>query len=77
MDITKYKNWYIMIKIYNNITFVVKFLVVKKVFKEMLNYSLEDNSKILNITLFQKKIKVVAKSFFLQNYICQVQKNWK
>ena len=64
-----------MIKIFNDITFVVKLLVAKKVFKETLNYNSRNNCKIPNIDLFRKEIIALAKGIFLQNYICQIQKN--
>lgn len=48
----KHRNWYAMIEIYNDVIFVVKLLVAKKIFKKMLNYSLGDNTKTPNIDLF-------------------------
>lgn len=41
-----------IIKIYNNIIFIIKFLVFKKIFKEILGYNLKDNNKSINIDLF-------------------------
>lgn len=61
-----------MIETYNDITFVVKLLVVEKTFKETLGYSLGDNGKSTNIDLFQKETVVLARNIPLQNYICQV-----
>ena len=73
--ICKHENRYVMIKIFNDITFVVKLLVAKKAFKETLNHNSRNNCKIPTIDLFRKEIIVLAKGIFLQNYICQIQKN--
>lgn len=59
-----------MVKTYNNIIFIIKFLIVEKTFEKIIDYGLRDNSKITNTNLFEKKIAALAKHIFLQNYIC-------
>lgn len=59
-----------MIEIYNNVTFVVKFLVAEKIFEETLDCNLKNNNKSINTDLFQKKIAVLVKNILLQNHIC-------
>lgn len=49
---TKYRNWQIVIKTDNNITFIIKLLLAKKMFKKILKYSSRDNSKSANMDLF-------------------------
>lgn len=68
--ITKYKNEYIIIEIYNNIIFMIKFLVTIKIFDKIPNCNLENNNKSTNIDLFQKRSIVGVENTFLQNYIC-------
>lgn len=41
-----------MVETYNNVIFVVKFLVAEKAFDKTLGYGLEDNGKNTNIDLF-------------------------
>lgn len=74
--IARYRNWYSMVETYNNVTFVVKFLIVEKIFKKTLGCDSKDNSKSNNINLFWKKTAALAENIPLQNYICQIQKNW-
>lgn len=54
-DVTRYRNRYVRAKIYNNVTFMVKFLVAKKALKEILDYISENNGKICNTDLFRKR----------------------
>lgn len=49
---TKHKNWYVMIETYNNITFMINFLVVEKTFKKSSSYSSRNNSENIYINLF-------------------------
>lgn len=50
---TNYRNWYFVIEIYNNITFIIKFLkVIKEIFEKILGYSLKDDGKSINTNLF-------------------------
>lgn len=63
-----------MVKIYNNIIFIIKLLIAEKIFKKILSYSLKNNNKSINIDLFWKKTAVLVKNIFLQNYIYQTQK---
>lgn len=70
ISVTKYGNWYIVMEIYNHITFMVKLLVAKKTFEKTLGCDSEDNAENTNTDLFQKGIAVLAKGIFLQNYIC-------
>lgn len=51
-NIIKHKNWYTIIEIYNNITFIVKHLIVEKIFKKTLGYNSRGNIKSTNIDLF-------------------------
>lgn len=60
---TRYRNGYFIIEIYNNITFIIKVLVAKKIFKKILNYNSEDNSKSTNTNLFQKKYQCWKRIF--------------
>lgn len=53
--IIKYRKRYAIVKIYNNIIFVVKLLRVEKVLKKILSYSLEDNGKLLIWIYFEKE----------------------
>lgn len=39
----KHRNWRIVVEIYNNITFIIKLLVAKKVFEEILDCGSRDN----------------------------------
>lgn len=66
---TKYRNWYTVVDIYNNVIFVIKLLIAKKIFEEILDYSLRDNNENIYIDLFPKGIIALAKGFFLRNYI--------
>lgn len=66
---TKYENWHVIIEKYNNVIFIVKFLIVEKVFKEILGCGLENNDKTKNMDLFWKRIVSLIKDIFLQNYI--------
>lgn len=68
---TKHGNWHVVVEIYNNITFVVNYLVAKKAFEETLGCDSEDNVKNTNINLFQKKTIALVEGIPLQNYICQ------
>lgn len=56
---------------------MVKLLLAEKVFEKTLGCRLGDNGKTTNTDLFQKRMAALAGSILLQNYICQVQKNWK
>ncbi len=49
---TKYGNRYAMIEICNHITFVVKLLVVEKIFEKILGCDSRDNTESTNIDLF-------------------------
>lgn len=69
--VTIHRNWHVVIKIYNNVIFVIKLLITKKMFEKTLDCVLKDNTKITNIDLFQKKMIILAEGIFLQNYICQ------
>ncbi len=70
-DTTNYGNWHVIVEIYNDITFMVKLLVAEKVFEETLACDLGNNIKSTNTDLFQKGTTVLARSIFLQNYICR------
>lgn len=48
----KYGNWHVVIEKYNNVTFVIKPLVVKKVFEKILGCDSKDNGQNTNIDLF-------------------------
>lgn len=52
IEATRYRNWHIVIKTYNDITYVIKFLVAEKIFKKTLGYGYKNNSKTINIDLF-------------------------
>lgn len=65
-----------MIETYNDVTFIVKFLVAEKIFEKTLDCGSIDNNKSTNTDLFQKKMAALAKTIFLQNYICQAWGNW-
>lgn len=41
-----------MIKIYNNIIIMIKFLIIEKIFEKNLNCGLKNNGNIFNIDLF-------------------------
>lgn len=69
IDTTKHRNGHAIVEIYNNVTFVIKLLVTEKVFEETLSRGLGDNNKTPNIDLFFKRIKVLTRGIFLQNYI--------
>lgn len=49
IKVTKYRNSYTIAKIYNNITFIVKLLIAKKIFEKILDYSLKNNDKSIYI----------------------------
>lgn len=49
---TKYRIEHAMIKIYNNVTFVIKLLVVEKTFEKILGHGSENNGKSTNMDLF-------------------------
>lgn len=68
--VTRHRNWHVVVETYNDITFVIKLLVARKVFKETLGCGSEDNGKTINTDLFQKGMAVLARAIFLQNYIC-------
>lgn len=70
--VIKHGNWYAIIEIYNNVTFVVKLLVIEKAFKKILSCGSKNNGGSINIDLFQKRTAALAKIFFFKNYICQV-----
>lgn len=65
---TKYRIQHAMIKIYNNVTFVIKLLVVEKTFEKILDHGSENNGKSTNMDLFWKEMIVLVKGIFLQNY---------
>ncbi len=50
----KHGNWYAMVEIYNNVTFVVKLLVAKKAFEEILGRGPGNNIESTNTDLFWK-----------------------
>lgn len=62
ISIIKHGNWHVVIEIYNNVTFVVKLLVVKYVFKKILGHDLGDNAKSTNTDLFSKGKAVLIRS---------------
>ena len=64
MGETKHGNQHSMVKTYNNVTFVVKFLVAEKTFKKILNCDSGDNGKGINIDLFQKRIAALRRGIF-------------
>lgn len=49
---TKHGDQHIVIKTYNNVTFVFKLLVTEKMFEKTLGCGLEDNAESTNIDLF-------------------------
>ena len=49
---TKHEIQHFMIETYNNVTFIEKFLVAEKIFKEILDCGSEDNGKNTNTNLF-------------------------
>ncbi len=76
IGITKHENWHVVIKTYNNVTFVVKLLIAEKAFEETLGHGSGDNVESTNIDLFRKKTTVLARGIPLQNYICRARGNW-
>lgn len=70
--IIKYRNWYAIVEIYNAITFIVKFLIAKKTFEEILNHSSKSNIENTNTDIFWKGMAVLTRGILLQNYIFQV-----
>lgn len=67
--ITKYENLYILVEIYNNVIFVVNFLIAEKVFEKTLGYDSSNNGKSTNTYLFQTRTAMLARGISLQNYI--------
>lgn len=67
---TRHTNWHSMVETYNNVTFVIKFLIAEKIFEETLSYGSRDNGKSINTDLFQKGMVVLIGGISLQNYIC-------
>lgn len=55
MRAIRYGNWHSVVEIYDNVTFVMKLLIIKKTFEKILVCSLGDNCKSTNTDLFQKK----------------------
>lgn len=49
---TKHVNWHVMVETYNNITFVMKFLITEKTFIKILSHDSENNDKSIYINLF-------------------------
>ena len=62
---TRHRNWHVIVEIYNNVIFVVKFLIAEKAFKEILSSDLGDHGKTLYIDLFLKETAMLAKSILL------------
>lgn len=50
--VTKHGNWYTIIKTYNDVTFLIKLLIVEKTFEEILDRGLEDNAENTDMDLF-------------------------
>ena len=50
--VIRYRNQHAVIKIYNYVIFVVKFLITEKIFKQIFIYDLRDNGKTPNTNLF-------------------------
>lgn len=69
---TRYGNQHAVVETYNNVTFVIKLLVVEKVFEKILGHGLRDNGKTTNMDLFQKETAALAEDILLQNYIYQI-----
>lgn len=59
-----------MIETYNNVTFMVRLLLAKKMYEKTLGYDLEDNSKSTNMNLFSKRIAMLVRGISLKNNIC-------
>lgn len=55
IDLSKYRNGYVVVEIYNNVNFVIKVLVIEKVFEEILDCSSRDNAKVQICIYFGKK----------------------
>lgn len=64
-----------MIETYNDITFIIKLLVTKKIFEEILGRDSRDNGKNSNTNIFQKGITTLEGGISLQNYIHQTRGN--
>ncbi len=62
---TKHKNQHAIIKIYNDIIFMVKFFVAKKVFEKTLGCDSKDNVENTNTDLFPNRITALAGGIFL------------
>lgn len=79
INITKYKNCHVLVKIYNNVTFMVKLLVNKKAFEEILGYSSGNNAKNTNMNLFQKNSSTNSRHSFARLYLLNTREqniNW-
>lgn len=50
--ISRHDNCNFIVKIYNNVIFIIKFLKVKKIFEKIPDYCLEDKSESSNINIF-------------------------
>lgn len=50
-----------MLKWFNNVIFMAELFTAEKMYKKILGYGLEDNSKSTNMDLFWKKMAVLAK----------------
>lgn len=67
----KYKNYYTMIEIYNNVDFLIKILVTEVVFPKTWYYSMESIAKLSN--LFSRRMTLLLRDnsyktiFFDQN----------
>ncbi len=60
-----------MVETHNDITFVVKFLIVEKAFEKILGRTSGDNAESTNMDLFRKAMVALAGSISLRNDICQ------
>lgn len=54
----------------------MKFLIAEKTFKEILNYDSRNNGKSTNTDLFWKRMVILVRNIFLQNYIYWVWENY-
>ncbi len=66
---TKHGNRHAMVETYNDVTFVIKLLVVEKAFEETLGRISRDNAESTNTDLFRKGTAALARGIPLQNYI--------
>ena len=72
---TRHENRHFVVKTYSTSIFIVKFLIIEKIFKEILGRGLRDNGKNINIYIFLKMKGNAGKGhFFAKLYLLSMKK---